>query len=183
MKTFVAGVDRLLAVVAGLVLLAGGGFALAWHHDAPWAREMLSRFDRVRIAELPEQGWWVPTLAVVGCTAVVMALLLLIGNISPRTTGTASVIEEPHFSAHADLSSIASGVAAELAEFPGVRRARGTAIDDRGMPTVAVSVYAAADFDVFAFTTQAESRAAFVAESLAGSHVATRIQLHVDKRR
>ena len=183
MKTFVAGVDRLLAIIVGAVLLAGGGFALAWHSDAPWAREMLSRFDRARIAELPEQGWWVPTLAVLACIAAVMALLLLIGNISPRTTGTASVIEEPHFSAHVDLSAIASGVAAELAEFPSVRRARGTAIDDRGMPTVAVSVYAAPDFDVVAFTAQAESRAAFVAESLAGSHVATRIQLHIDKRR
>lgn len=183
MKTFVAGIDRLLAVAVGLCLLTGGGFALAWHYDAPWAREMLSRFDRARIAALPEQGWWVPTLAVVVCIAVVMALLLLIGNFSPRTTGTASVIEEPHFSAHVDLSAIASGVAAELAEFPGVRRARGTAIDDRGMPTVAVSVHAAADFDVVAFTAQAESRAAFVAESLAGAHVATRVQLHVDKRR
>ena len=164
-------------------MIAGGGFALAWHYDAPWAREMLSRFDRARIAALPEQGWWLPTLAVVGCIAVVTALLLLIGNFSPRTTGTASVIEKPHFSAHVDLSAIASGVAAELAEFPGVRRARGTAIDDRGMPTITVSVHAAADFDVVAFTARAEARAAFVAESLAGAHVATRIQLHVDKRR
>lgn len=182
MKTFVAGVDRLLAVVAGLGLIAGGSFTLAWHYDAPWAREWLSRFDRARIAALPEQSWWVPTLAVVVCVAVVVALLMLIGNFSPRTTGTASVIEEPHFSAHADLSAIASGVAAELAEFPGVRRAKGTAIDDRGMPTVAVSVYAAADFDVVAFTTDAESCAAFVARSLGGADVATRVQLHIDKR-
>ncbi|OZF30553.1 hypothetical protein [Rhodococcus sp. 14-2483-1-2] len=183
MKTFVAGVDRLLAIVAGLGLIAGGSFALAWHYDVHWAREMLSRVDRARLSALPAQGWWVPTLAVVVCIAVVMALLLLIGNFSPRTTGTASVIEEPHFSAHVDLSAIASGVAAELARFPGVRRARGTAIDDRGLPTVAVSVHAAADFDVVDFTARAESRAAFVAESLAGTHVATRIQLHVDKRR
>ncbi|KQU61264.1 hypothetical protein ASG84_01715 [Rhodococcus sp. Leaf278] len=182
MKTFVAGVDRLLAVVAGVVLVAGGGFALAWHYDVPWAREMLSRFDRARIAELPQQGWWVPTLVIVVAVAAVVGLLLLVGNFSPRRTGTASVIEEPHFSAHVDLSAIASGVAAELARFPGVRRARGTAIDDRGMPTIAVSVYVAADFDVVGFTAEAESRAAFVAESLAGTYVATRIQLHVDKR-
>ena len=183
MKRLVAAVDRLLAVAVGVGLIAGGGFALAWHYDIEWARETLSRLDRARISQLPEQGWWVPTLAVVACIAAVVALLLLIGNFSPRTTGTASVIEEPHFSAHVDLSAIASGVAAELAEFPGVRRARGTAIDDRGMPTVAVSVYAAADFDVVDFTDRAESRAAFVAESLAGTHVATRIELHVDKRR
>ncbi|OZC97566.1 hypothetical protein CH275_26035 [Rhodococcus sp. 06-235-1A] len=182
MKTFVAGADRLLAVVAGLGLVAGGSFALAWHYDVPWARETLSRFDRAEIADLPQQGWWVATLAIVVAVAVVVALVLLIGNFSPRSTATASVIEQPHFSAHVDLSAIASGVAAELAEFPGVRRAKGTAIDDRGMPTIAVSVYAAADFDVVAFTTDAESRAAFVAESLAGTHVATRIQLHVDKR-
>ncbi|MDZ7928992.1 MAG: hypothetical protein U5N21_02520 [Rhodococcus sp. (in: high G+C Gram-positive bacteria)] len=97
MKTFVAGVDRLLAIAVGVGLIAGGGFALAWHYDIPWARETLSRFDRVRISELPEQGWWVPTLAVVVCIAVVVALLLLIGNFSPRTTGTASVIEEAPF--------------------------------------------------------------------------------------
>ncbi|RZL68831.1 MAG: hypothetical protein EOP29_26215 [Rhodococcus sp. (in: high G+C Gram-positive bacteria)] len=182
MKTFVAGVDRLVAVIAGATLLAGGGFALAWHYDVPWARETLSRFERARIAELPQQGWWVPTLAIVVAVAVVAALVLLIGNFSPRTTGTASVIEEPHFSAHVDLSAIASGVAAELAQFPGVRRARGTAIDDRGMPTITVSVYAAADFDVVGFTAEAESRAAFVARSLGGANVATRVQLHIDKR-
>lgn len=183
MKTLVAGVDRLLAIVAGLALLGAGGFALAWHYDVPWARETLSRFDRARIAELPQQSWWVPALAIVVAVAVAAALVLLVGNFSPRRTGTASVIEEPHFSAHVDLSAIASGVAAELAEFPGVRRARGTAINDRGMPTIAVSVYAAADFDVVAFTSRAESRAAFVAESLAGTYVATRVQLHVEKGR
>ena len=183
MKTFVAGVDRLLSVLAGLALLAGGSFALAWHYDLPWARESLSRFDRARIAEVPQQGWWVPMLAIVAVVAVVVAVLLLVGNFSPRRTGTASVIEEPHFSAHVDLSAIASGVAAELAEFHGVRRARGTAIDDRGTPTIAVSVYAAADFDVVAFTAEAESRAAFVARSLGGADAATRVQVHVDKRR
>ncbi|MGV8875125.1 MAG: hypothetical protein ACOH2Q_21525 [Rhodococcus sp. (in: high G+C Gram-positive bacteria)] len=183
MKTFVAGVDRLLAIAAGLVLLGAGGFALAWHYDSEWAREMLSRFDRARIAELPQQGWWVPTLATVVAVAVVLALLLLVGNFSPRRTGTASVIEEPHFSAHVDLSAIASGLAAELAEFPGVRRAKGTAINDRGTPTITVSVYAAANFDVLAFLAEADSRAAFVARSLAGADVATRVQVHVDKRR
>ncbi|WP_415973404.1 hypothetical protein [Rhodococcus sp. 077-4] len=183
MKKLVAGVDRLLAIVGGVALIAGGIIALAWHYDAPWARETLSRFDRARIAELPDQGWWVPALAVCAGVSVVVALLLLVGNFSPRTTGTASVIEVPHFSAHVDLSAIASGVAAELADFPGVRRARGTAIDDRGMPTIAVSVYAAADFDVVAFTALADARAAFVAESLSGAYVATRIQLHVDKRK
>ena len=182
MKTFVAGVDRLLAVLAGLALLAGGGFALAWHYGAPWARETLSRFDRARISDVPQQGWWVPMLAVVVAVSVVVALLLLIGNFSPRRTGTASVIEEQTFSAHVDLTAIASGVAAELARFDGVRRARGAAIDDRGTPTIAVSVYAAADLDVVRFTAEAESRAAFVARSLGGANVATRVQLHVDKR-
>lgn len=79
MKTFVAGLDRVVAVIAGAALLAGGGIALAWQYDVPWARETLSRFERARIAELPQQGWWVPTLAIVVAVAVVAALVLLIG--------------------------------------------------------------------------------------------------------
>lgn len=183
MKTVVAGVDRLIAIVAGTVLIAGGGFALAWRHGTPWAKRAMSTVHRADLAHLPEHVWWVGSLAAAALVAAVAGSALLIANLSPRRTGTASVIERPHFSAHVDLSAIAAGVAVQLAQFPGVRRARGTAIEDRGRPTVAVAVHAAAELDVVAFTAAARAHAATVTGSLGGAHACTRVQLHIDKRR
>jgi hypothetical protein len=181
-KRATAAVDRLLVVVLGAVLVGGGAFALAWHFDLPIAVDALSRFDRDIFAGIPEQPWWATTLAVVTLVSALVAVGLLIGNLSPRRTGTLQISADESLAVRLDLGAVARGVAADLASFPGVESSRGRAIDDRGTATLAVTVQSTPHLDIDAFNRVVEDKAAFVAHALGGGDVALRVQLHVKPR-
>lgn len=180
MKKLTAGVDRLLVLVLGIALVGGGAFALAWYLDVEWAVRRLSTFDRALFADLPQHDWWQPALAGAAAVFGVVGILLLVGNLSPRRTRTVQISRTESSSVRVDLGAAARGVAGELARFPGVRRSRGSAIDDRGVATIAVTVDVAVAIDLAAFTALAERTAQRVADSLDGAPVATRVQVHVD---
>lgn len=180
MKRATAAIDRLLVVLLGLGLLASGAFALAWYFDVPFATSTLSRFDRDIFGDLPTQNWWEAALAGTVIVSVLLAIALLIGNLSPRRTGTVEISSDESFAVRVDLGALARGVAADLAEFPGVESARGRAIDDRGTATLAVTVQTSPHIDIDAFTRHAEQKAEFVAEAMEGGAVALRVQVHVD---
>ncbi len=83
-----------------------------------------------------------------------------------------------------DLGPIATGVAAELARLPGVRRARGRALSDRGLATIQVTVEADPRTDIAALTDAADRVAATTTAALGGSaiaDVAVRVLLHLDR--
>ncbi|MGA9870320.1 MAG: hypothetical protein WBQ44_04115 [Rhodococcus sp. (in: high G+C Gram-positive bacteria)] len=180
MKRVTAAADRILAVVLGLALLGAGAFALAWYFDVPFATSTLSRFDRQVFASIPAQSWWEATLAAAAALAFVVAIALLIGNLSPRRTGTLQIASNDTLAVRVELSALARAVAADLAAFPGVHSARGRAIDDRGTTTLAVTVQAAPHIDLDTFARITENTAAFVAEAVEGCPVALRVQVHVD---
>ncbi len=179
MKRATALIDRLLVVLLGLTLLAAGALGLAWHFDVPFALDAWARFDRQEFLSLPAQRWWGAALAgaVVLCTLV--AVGLLVGNLSPRRIGTLLVSSGESLALRVELDAIARAVASDLARWPGVDSARGRAIDDRGTATLAITVHASRHLDIDAFTRAAESRADFLADSLDGRPVALRVQLHL----
>ncbi|WP_236077596.1 hypothetical protein [Rhodococcus sp. P1Y] len=183
MKRATAAFDRILVVALGLALLAAGSFALAWYFDVPLALNTLSRFDREVFGDLPTQIWWEGALAGTAAVSALIALALLIGNLSPRRTGTLQISSDESLAVRVDLGALARGVAADLATFPGVDSARGRAIDDRGTATLAVTMDTTPHIDIDAFTRCAEQTAAFVAESMQGGAVAVRVQVHVGARR
>ncbi|WP_245819753.1 alkaline shock response membrane anchor protein AmaP [Rhodococcoides yunnanense] len=180
MKRVTAAVDRLLVVVAGLALILGGAFALAWYFEVPFARTMLARFDRDALADFPNQSWWQGVLAATAVVGTVVAIALLIGNLSPRRTGTLQIASDEFLAVRVDLSALARGVASELTTFPEVLSARGRAIDDRGTATLAVTVRTTPHIDIDTFTRIVERRAEFVAQTVEGHPVALRVQVHVD---
>lgn len=180
MKRVMAAVDRILAVVLGVALMCAGAFALAWYFDVPWAVQRFATFDRDIFVSIPNRNWWEVALAATAAITAVVALVLLIGNLSPRRTGTVQIASDESLAVRVDLGALARGVAADLATFPGVVSAEGRAIDDRGVPTLAVTVHTTPDIDIDAFTRVAESRAEFVADTLENAPVALRVQVHVD---
>ncbi|SNT51662.1 hypothetical protein [Rhodococcoides kyotonense] len=183
MKRLTAAVDRVIVVLLGVALLCAGTYALAWYFDVPWAVARFATFDRDLFASIPAQNWWEAAVGVTAVVSAVVAILLLIGNLSPRRTGTIQISAGESLAVRVDLGALARGVATDLATFPGVASAQGRAIDDRGTATLAVTVHASPDIDIDAFTRVAESRAEFVAETLEGADVALRVQVHVDASR
>lgn len=183
MKRATAAVDRILVVLLGLALLAAGSLALAWYFDVPFAVDTVTKFDREVFGDLPNQDWWEGALAGTAAVSALVALALLIGNLSPRRTGTLQISSDESLAVRVDLGALARGVAADLSMFPGVDSARGHAIDDRGTATLAVTVDTTPHIDLDAFSRHAERTAASVVESMEGGAVALRVQVHVGARK
>lgn len=179
MKRATVLIDRVLVVLLGLAMLAAGALGSAWHFDVPFALDVWARFDRREFLALPAQGWWGVALAGTAVIAAILAIGLLIGNLTPRRTGTLLVSSGESLALRVELDAIARAVAADIARWPGVDSARGRAIDDRGTATLAIAVHASRHLDLDAFTRAAEARAGYLADALQGRGVALRVQLHV----
>lgn len=179
MKRATTLIDRVLVLALGFALLAAGALGIGWFYGVPLALDVLPRFDRDEFLSYPLQPWWTAALAVTAAIGVLVASALLVGNLSPRHTRTLLVSSGESLAVRIELDALARGVAAELESVPGVESARGRAIDDRGTATLAVTVHAAADLDVAAFTELVDERAAYVADAVAGRSVAVRVQLHL----
>lgn len=181
--------DRLVALGTGCALLAASGVALAWGLGVEWARTLVQRFDRARIAAVPDQSWWPTVLAVTAVVAFLAGLVLLLVNLRrgrPETMpvfpgGTGGVPGPPgDADLSVDLSPLALGLAGELSGLDGVRTVRSTAVDDRGLATLRVTVVADPTVDVADFTVGAEALARSMAAALPGAPVATQVLLHLD---
>lgn len=173
--------NRLVALLGGLLLTGTGAFALAWLWNAPLAREQLSRLDRPRIIDVPDQSWWTPALWFVLCAGLTTGIALLAVNLSRRRTSTVQLYDQvTDATLGVELGPVADGVAAELESLPGVRSVRGRAVVDRHLPTLSVVVTADPTIDVAEFTAAAEDTAQRVARALGGARVATQVLLHVD---
>ncbi|MFF0815760.1 hypothetical protein ACFYVR_11500 [Rhodococcus sp. NPDC003318] len=177
-------VDRLVVLTAGCVLLAGAALALTWALGVTAARNVVHRLDRAAITAVPDQRWWPTVLAVTAVVALLAGSALLLINLRRGRTSTMPVFPGPPENTGADLSvdlgPLAHGLAAELSALDGVRTVRSTALDDRGLATLRVTVVADPSIDVADFTRNAEALARSMAAALPGAPVATQVLLHLD---
>ncbi len=187
MKRRISILDRLVTLAAGTALLSGAAVTLAWVTGAQWARELVRRLDRGRIAAAPDASWWPTVLAAVAVLTFLAGLALLVVNLRRGRTPTMPVLPgaiDPGGGTGAglsvDLSPLAIGLAAELAALSGVRTVRSTTLDDRGLATLRVTVIAESGIDVADFTRNAEAMARSMAAALPGAPVATQVLLHLD---
>lgn len=185
MKRGAAALNRLLVLVVGLLLAGVGGAALAWDRNVETVREAAARIDRDRVAAVPDQSWWQGALVTTIAVAFTLGILVLAVDLARRRAAPSMMLETATDTAVAvDLGPVASGVAAELRRFPGVRRTRGRAVSDRGLATVQVVVDADPQCDIDALVRDAERIAATTTSALGGtavSDVAVRVLLHLDR--
>ncbi|PTR31365.1 hypothetical protein C8K36_101396 [Rhodococcus sp. OK519] len=185
MKRGPAALNRLLVLVIGLVLATAGATALAWDRGVPAVRDAVGRFDRDRVSAVPEQTWWHWALGATIGVCVVLGVVVLAVDLSRRRTAPTGMLEASTDTAVSiDLGPIAQGVAAEMSRLPGVRRARGRALSDRGLATVQVTLDADPHTDIGALTHASERVAATTTAALGGTSVtdvAVRVLLHLDR--
>ncbi|WP_240945367.1 alkaline shock response membrane anchor protein AmaP [Rhodococcus sp. HNM0569] len=176
-----AALNRAIVFVIGLALIGVGAYAAAWYLRVPFVRDLVARYDRVRVESAPLQGWWQWALAGTLVVALVFGLALAVVDLTRRRT-SAVTVTDPATGAvtTVDPGALADGLAAQLAQFPGVHRVRARAVLERGLPTMLVTVSADAALDTVAFTASAEALARGAARALGGARVATQVLLHVD---
>ncbi|MFZ2174467.1 MAG: hypothetical protein WAW17_10600 [Rhodococcus sp. (in: high G+C Gram-positive bacteria)] len=177
----VAAVNRLIVLVAGLLLLGFGAYATAWDAEVPIVREWVSRFDRERVTDIPDQDWWVWALVATTIVGFAFGIMMLALDLTRRRPGPVAVPDpESGTFVTVDLGSLANGVSNELARYPGVRQTRARAVVERGLPTLSVVVTADPAIDIADFTHTSEGIASWVTSTLGGAQVATQILLHLD---
>ncbi|SDE04546.1 hypothetical protein [Rhodococcus tukisamuensis] len=178
--------DRLVVLTTGCLLLAGGVLAVTWRAGLDASVELVRRFDRARVAAAPDADWWPTALAVTCVVCVLVGVSLLTINLRRGRTSTVQVrtaalgVDNAGSELSVDLSPMAVGLAAELSALPGVRSVRSAAVDDRGRPTLRVTVTADPTVDLVEFNRDAEAMALSMAAALPGAPVATQVLLHLD---
>lgn len=185
MKRGAAALNRLLVLTVGLALAVLGAGALAWDRDVERVRIAVADIDRDRIAAVPEQTWWNWALGATIAVGLVLGIVVLAVDLTRRRAAPSTLLETSTDTPVAiDLGPIATGVAAELAQLPGVRRARGRAVSDRGLATVQITLDADPHSDMAALVRDAERVAATTTSALGGTavaDVAVRVLLHLDR--
>jgi hypothetical protein len=147
-----AGLNRLGLTVIGLLLLAGGGLALArslgaWGTgpaNAPLLSDGLRRFPA-------DHAWFWPAVA---AGAVVVALLglawLLAQGRSERLAGLSLETDRSGGLTEVSASALTSAVEQEVESFPGVQRSRARLLGTRQHPRLVMTVTYAAGADLAA---------------------------------
>jgi hypothetical protein len=147
-----AGLNRLGLAIVGLLLLAGGGFALArslgvWG-KGPASGPLLSRGLRGFPAD---HAWFWPAVA---AGAVIVALLglawLFAQGRSERLSGLSLEDERSGGLTQVSASALTSAFEQEVEAFPGVQRARARLLGTREHPRLVLTVAYAAGADLTA---------------------------------
>ncbi|MEV6411359.1 hypothetical protein [Kribbella sp. NPDC051718] len=123
--------DRVVAFVLGVLLLAGGAAALAWRYDV-----FADAPSKVRVTDAPTvvaEDWWPWATGAVGVVLVLLALTWLLRHIPRRRINRLALdgsSAEGRLSA--DVDSAVGAAAQVLAADPAVRSCSGHLVTDRG---------------------------------------------------
>lgn len=185
MSRAVLGLDRLAALVVGLVLLLVGLAAAAWGADLlvrVWSSAP-SRLDLKSVRDVLDMSWWTWVAGVGGAVLVLLALWWLLSHLPRRGVSTLSLRgsgSSGHLSV--DPDGAASTAADILAETRGVRSASSRVLHDRGQLVVALKATVEPTADLHAVVEATDDVAADLAQVLGRDDARARIQLSVARR-
>lgn len=178
MNTAATVLDRLAALLLGLLLLALGAGMIIWTtHLIDGAPAYLTAPGLVTAAAT---AWWPWATTGAGLLLVVLGLRWLLAHRPARRAGNLTLADSDLSQGclSADLGSLAAAAAGELHEHPAIRSARGKAVIDRGRPSLHLDVTAAGT-DTLAHAAQAADQVAATATGMLGDALAVQTRLHV----
>ena len=142
MRRSVLGLDRIVAILVGLLLLVAGIGAAAWYTGG--LRRLWPGFPR-RLstdgtADVLDTDWWPWAGGAAGALAVLLGLWWLIAHLPRRSVGPLVLPGSGRAGRLlADPAGIATTAAEVLAETPGLRSVRSRVLRDRGELVVALA--------------------------------------------
>ncbi|MDG3009082.1 hypothetical protein G4X40_02840 [Rhodococcus sp. D2-41] len=174
MNRILAGVDRLLVVLAGLALVLGGAFALAYRFGVPFTHDWMRHMNRLWYYTAPDQNWWPYALGIAAVLTAFAGVALLATNLSRRRTDEAVLDDNTLGTLTFEPSALACVLAATLSAAPGVREAKAGARNQRGTPTISITLIAEPGTDIHDLTALAERTTRHLDESIGPVPLATR---------
>lgn len=143
--------DRVMAAIAGLVLVAVGAGLVVWWGG--WWQALPDRVDVSAVASWAGEPWWPWALGGAGVVLVLVGLRWLAGHVPNRGVGQLRLAgSDGTGQLRVDAVAVASAAAQAFADTPGVRSASGAIRRDRGqlVALIRATVEPAADLAVVA---------------------------------
>ena len=170
--------DRVAALVTGLVVAAIGTAAILWPTHV--VRTAPERISTGPVARLTSSTWWPWELAGAGTVLILIGLLWLTAHVPTRKTPVLRVAggSDPGVIA-VNLSGVASAAAAALEQDPNVQSAKGKALTDRGVATVELTVTAVHPAGLAAVISAVDTTCGHLAQATGDATVAARTVLQV----
>jgi hypothetical protein len=185
MRRSVIGLDRFLAIVAGLCLLVVGAAAIGWY--AGWLVDVWpatpKRLSTAGAADVLDMSWWPWAAVGAGIPAVILGLWWLIAHLPRRGVGmlvlpgsgkTGRLLVDP--------AGPANAAADTLADTPGIRAARSKVLRDRGELVVAITGTVDPSADLSDVAAAADAVTTDLQAVLGRDDARARVQLSVARR-
>jgi hypothetical protein len=179
MTRLASSLDRLAALVVGLLLIALGVGLLLWMTNViPGTPDMITARGLVTAADT---AWWGWAWAGVGVVLVLTALRwLFVHTPKPKVkalrlaAGDAGLVS-------VNLGEVADAAARALELSPDVHSAKGRAVIDRGTRTIDLAVTAYSPTTLGGVTEAIDTVNGQIADVVGDTSVATRTLIHIDK--
>jgi len=186
MNRATSGADRVVVLLLGLALVAGGGWAVAWAQG--WLPTGWWQPDTLNYTGLPsslvDAPWWPWVLLLGGVVLFVLGLAWLLQHVRSRAVGSLSLPGEPRGGTLVlDGAALGNGVAAALEDAGrGVVGARGKLVDEHGRLVLDVTAGVRRDADLREVGRLCDEIAAHARRTTGRSDIACRIRLRVAPR-
>jgi hypothetical protein len=174
-------VDRLCALLLGMVLVVGGAAVAIWGTDR--VQPLNSTLGLSKLQQATTESWWPWVVGLGGVAAVLVGLRWLVAHVPTRRSGP---LRLPGTSRAgrltADGGSAADAAAEAFASTPGVASARGTLIDDRGQLVARLVATIDSDADLPAVAQAADEVSAQLQNVLGRKDLRCRVDLRLARR-
>lgn len=178
MRRGLIALDRLAALVIGVVLIAAGAAALGWRYDL--IPDAPSRLQINGLTELPQTPWWPWATGAGGLLLIVLGLTWLVRHIPRRGTGQLQLIgSDTTGYLTADANAAATAAVHALALTPGIRDGSGRVYLDRGQLVAEIHAVIGPTADLHAVRSAAEQASADLHRIVGRDDLYHRVELRV----
>ncbi|WP_432561744.1 alkaline shock response membrane anchor protein AmaP [Kineococcus sp. SYSU DK003] len=186
MSRAVLGLDRFLALLAGIVLLVAGAATAAW--GAGWLVRVWSRSPQTLQLQTASDtfttAWWPWAVGIAGAVSALLGLWWLLAHLPRRGVGPLSLPGSGRAGRLLiDPSGAASTAAEVLQETFGVRSASSRVVRDRGQLVVELKATVEPDADLTSVVAATDDVAADLQQVLGRDDARARVRLAVARRR
>ena len=184
MSKALAGVDRTILAIVGVLLIALGAWPILIHFNVSFATYLATWVDHDTWAGLPEQGWWPYALGLATIVCALAGLWLVISNLRHhRFSAVSSEQSNEEGAIKTEMSAIAGAVADTLAEVEGVEKVSRLVAYDRSRPTLQYEVLADPDTPILRIKDAIEVNDRDFRAAFPDVDVDTRYKVHFTKVR
>lgn len=174
--------DRLIAGVLAIALLAVGAWGLAAYFDVEpfdgWARGIPSG----AAADLADADWYLAVLIPAAVLAFVAALAIIVPNVTKRTAlPTVDAESDRTGELRYHLGDVAAAVGKQLGAHDAIRRVRARTRRDDSATSVSFVIDTEYDADLPALYRMCESAEADIKEAMDDPDLPVRFLVHVDR--